>query len=351
MQQPPDNAVSDPTPRVSVIVVVFGEEPWLERCVRSILDSQGVSCDVVLVENGGSEATIADLEKLDRVTVIRPHRNTGFAGGCNIGVANSQGNLVALINPDAIAEPQSLKLLCDVAIQSDVGIATGSIRLADRPDSLNAAGTTITFTGLSWSAHFGEHFSVVPDTHNVAGASGAGLVINRSLWDEFGGFNEQFFAYYEDAELSIRTHRKGLKVVYVPEAIIVHRYEFSRNTSKFFLLERNRTITILTCFSSRHIAAIAPLLIPMELGLVAVSLRHGWFSEKMSSYWWIIRHIREIRARRKLVQDCATAPESEFLSLLSTSLSPGNLTEAHPPKIFEKVLSIYWAGARRLIEH
>ena len=331
-------------------MVVYGEEPWLERCVTSLLASQGVHSEVVLVENGGSESTIAELERSERVTVIRPGRNTGFAEGCNIGVTGCRSDLVALINPDAIVDPTALRLLCDVAVQPDVGIATGSIRLADRPDALNAAGTVITITGLSWSSHFGEPASVVPDAVNVAGASGAGLVVRRSLWEEFGGFNEHFFAYYEDAELSIRMHRRGLKVIYVPEAVIVHRYEFSRNSAKFFLLERNRAVTMLTCFSRRHLLAITPLLIPMELGLVALSLRHGWVSEKMRSYWWILRHLRDIRARRQLVQTLATAPESGFLELLSTSLSPGNLTEVHPPKIIETILNHYWSIARRFIE-
>jgi len=337
-------------PSVSVVVVVYGDEPWLERCVTSLLDSPGVISDVVLVENGGSESTIADLETIERVTVVRPRRNTGFAEGCNLGVAQSQSDLVALINPDAIVEPGALRFLCDIAIQPDVGIATGSIRLADRPDALNAAGTVITITGLSWSNRFGESASVVPSSINVAGASGTGLVLRRALWEEFGGFNEHFFAYYEDAELSIRMHRRGLKVMYVPEAIVRHRYEFSRNSAKFFLLERNRAVATLTCFSFRHLVAITPLLIPMELGLVALSIRHSWFKEKMRSYLWILRHLREIRERRSSVQVLMTAPESDFLDLLSTSLAPGNLTEIHPPKIIEKILDIYWTRARRFIE-
>jgi GT2 family glycosyltransferase len=241
-------------------------------------------------------------------------------------------------------------LLAAVTQDPLVGIATGSIRLADQPDNLNSAGTVITVTGLSWSSRFGEPADVINTQIEVAGASGAGLVLRRSLWDEFGGFNESFFAYYEDAELSIRTLRKGLKVLYVPEAVVIHRYEFSRNSAKFFLLERNRAVTTLTCFSARHLIAIAPLLLAMELGLVALSLRHGWFSEKMRSYWWILRNMRAIRDRRELVQALVTAPESDFLDLLSTSLSPGNLTEVHPPKIVEKILAAYWMLARRFIE-
>ncbi len=335
---------------VSVVVVVYGEEPWLERCVASLLASENVIADVVLVENGGSEAVIADLERGDRIQVVRPGRNTGFAEGCNIGVAQSHGDLIALINPDAIVEPDTLRLLCAAAQDPLVGIATGSIRLADQPDNLNSAGTVITVTGLSWSSHFGEPAHVIDTQIQVAGASGAGLVLRRSLWEEFGGFNESFFAYYEDAEISIRTHRKGLKVLYVPEAVVIHRYEFSRNSAKFFLLERNRAVTTLTCFSARHLVAIAPLLVVMELGLVALSIRHGWFSEKMRSYWWILRNMGNIRERRSLVQALATAPESDFLDLLSTSLTPGNLTEVHPPKFVEKLLAAYWVLARRFID-
>ena len=335
---------------VTVVVVVYGEEPWLERSIDAILGSVGVEVELVLVENGGSEAVIAAAEADPRVRVVRPGHNTGFAAGCNLGVAAGTAPMVALVNPDAIVEPDALRVLCATASEPHIGLATASIRLADRPDRLNCAGNLVTVTGISWADHFGAAADRFPVRFDVVGASGAGLAIRRSLWDELGGFNEWFFAYWEDTELSIRAIQRGWRVVYEPGAVIVHRYAFSRNPSKFFLLERNRSVTALTCFSRRHLAAIAPLSVAIEVGLLLMAIRQGWTREKVRAWRWLWTHRHDISSRRRAVQSAWTDDESRLLDLLSTSMSPQNMEDGDaPPAILGRVVGTYWRIARRWV--
>ena len=335
---------------MTVVVVVYGEEPWLERSIDAILGSVGVEVEVVLVENGGSESVIAAAESDVRVRVVRPGRNTGFAVGCNLGVAAGTAPMVALVNPDAIVEPDALRLLCATASEPGIGLATASIRLADRPDRLNCAGNLVTVTGISWADHFGAAADDFPERFDVVGASGAGLAIRRSLWDDLGGFNEWFFAYWEDTELSIRAIQRGWRVVYEPGAVIVHRYSFSRNPSKFFLLERNRSVTALTCFSRRHLMAIAPLSLAIEAGLLVMAVRQHWLGEKMRAWRWLWVHRRDIATRRREVQAAWSGDESRVLDLLSTSMSPRNLDAGDaPPAFLGRVVDLYWRSARRWV--
>lgn len=333
---------------VCAVIVVFGEEPWLERAVRAVLASTGVSVQVVLVENGGSEPTIAELELLDRVSVVRPYRNTGFAEGCNLGVAASTTPIIALINPDAIAEPQALAALAEVARRPDVGIASGSLRLASAPDRMNSAGNDISFLGLSWAGRFNEPASSFPDEFDIASASGAAMACTRELWNSLGGLEESFFAYFEDTEFSIRCWQSGLRVVFVPDAVVVHRYEFSRNVEKFFLLERNRLVTTLTCFDTRHLIGIAPLLLFMELALIGLAAKDHWLPQKFRAYRSVIGNRHVLRRRRNSVMQARTASPRRFGDLLTTHLSPGNLPGARPPAFVERGLAIYWRILRRI---
>ena len=65
------------------------------------------------------------------------------------------------------------------------------------------------------------------------------------MWDLLGGMDESYFMYHEDTDLSLRCHLAGLDVVYCPDAVATHAYEFSRNTGKMFYLERNRLLTVM----------------------------------------------------------------------------------------------------------
>ena len=335
-------------PDISAVIVVYGEEPWLERSVHAVLDSEGVSVEVVLVENGGSESTIAELERLDRVRVVRPQRNTGFAEGCNLGVAVATAAVIALINPDAIAEPRALAALGEMARRPDVGIASGSLRLASAPDRMNSAGNDINFLGLSWAGHFDEPAASFDEVVDVASASGAAMACTRELWDALGGLEDSFFAYFEDTEFSIRCWQRGLRVVFVPDAVVVHRYEFSRNLEKYFLLERNRLVTTLTCFDTRHLLGIAPLLVVMELALLALAAKEGWLPQKLRAYRAVLQDRHRIRRRRATVMAARTAAPNRFDDLLATHLSPGTLPGSRPPAIIERARALDWRTVRRI---
>jgi GT2 family glycosyltransferase len=337
------------TPQVSVVIVVFGEEPWLERSITAALGSSGVITEVVLVENGGSESTIERFESDARVVVVRPGRNTGFAEGCNLGVAASSAPFIALINPDAVVEPGAIGALLEVASRPEVGIATASLRLASAPDHMNSAGNEVNFLGLSWAGHFDEPASAFPTEFEVISASGASMMCRRELWDRLGGLPSAFFAYYEDTEFSLRVWQQDLSIVFVPDAIVVHRYEFSRNPEKFFLLERNRLVTTLTCFDRRHLMAILPLLFVMELGLIAMAAKDGWLRQKLRAYRAVVADRKMLRERRREVMRARTADSRRMLELFTVHLQPGNMPDAHPPAFVQKLLSLYWRSARRIM--
>ncbi|MEA2702425.1 MAG: hypothetical protein QOD63_370, partial [Actinomycetota bacterium] len=190
--------------RVSVVIPAFGDDPWLERAVRSVLESTGVEADAVVVDNGADPAAVARLAEVAGVTVVRPGTNLGFAGGCNAGAAVAAGDVVAFLNQDAVLDPGALRALAAVACRPDVGIATASIRLADDPDTLNSAGNPLHFLGFGWAGGYGEPAAAHDEACDVLAASGTGMALRAEVWAALGGFAEEYFAYLEDTELSLR---------------------------------------------------------------------------------------------------------------------------------------------------
>src|SRR5207247_2338559 len=133
-------------------------------------------------------------------------------------------------------------------------------------------------------------------------ASGAAFAIRRELWESLAGFDEHYFAFHEDVELSLRCWQRGLRCVYVPEAVVVHHYEFSRMHNKYFLIERNRLLVVATLFERRTLGLIAPAWLGMELATLVHAWVGGWAPQKLASWRWLARNLRWVRDRRRSLQ-------------------------------------------------
>jgi GT2 family glycosyltransferase len=337
------------TPTITAVILAYGAETWLEDAVRAALESEGACVDVVLVDNGCTSDAVARVKGLDGLHLITPGTNTGFAGGCIRGAAEATGDYLAFINSDAIVAPDALRRLAAVASEPGVGLAMGSIRLADAPDLMNTAGNPLHFTGMSWAGGFGEPASHHARRHPVMGGSGCCLMTRRKLWKEMGGFAEEYFAYHEDLELSLRTWQRGLSVEYVPDAVVIHHYEFSRNENKFYLIERNRAIMVFTTYGLRTLILLAPMLLLTELLMLAAALAGGWGRAKIRGWWWLWRHRGWLVSRRAAIQGQRRVADAVIFERVTHRLDPANATSPPGIGLLNTIMGTYWNAVRRLL--
>ena len=336
--------------RVSVVVLAYGDEPHLHGCVESLLSSTAVDVDVVLVDNGCSQqAVVEELAARDRVTLVRPTSNLGYAGGCNAGAAQAEGDVIAFVNSDAIAEPGAVAALAAAVRDESVGLATGSVRLADEPDLINAAGNPLNILGVAWAGHFREPAVEHDQPRPVTLVSGAAFACRRSTWLALGGFDAAYFAYHEDTELSVRCWQRGLSVCYAPDAVVRHYYEFSRNPRKLMLLERNRLLNLLVLWQSRTLLLLLPALVSFELAMLGLAAKQGWLGQKLTGYGWLWQHRDHVRSRRALVQRERVVPDRELARLLTPSITAANFELPAAIRAVNAVLAAYWSVVRRLL--
>jgi GT2 family glycosyltransferase len=336
--------------RVTAVVLAYGSEPWLDACLASLLDSRGVEVDVVLVDNGCTDLAAVDRAAAqDHVVLVRPAENLGYAGGCDVGADHAAGDVIAFVNSDAVVVPGALAALATTLEDRSVGLVTASIRLADDPAVLNTAGNPVHVTGLSWAGHHGEPAERWNEPRDVASVSGAAFAVRRDLWRQVGGFDPTWFAYNEDADLSLRVWQRGLRVRYCPDAVVVHHYEFSRNPDKSYLLERNRLLNVLTLYAARTLVLLAPVLVVFELMLVALAARQGWLAEKWAGYRWIAAHHRWVRERRREVQAARVVSDRVVAEVLTSRLDPGNVALPGGVGIVNALVTAYWWLARRML--
>lgn len=338
-------------PRVAVVMLAYGPEPYLDDAVDAVLASTGVEVDLVLVDNGAVGDAVARLRARDddRVRVLVPGRNLGFTGGVNLGVAQTTAPLVALVNSDAVVQPSALAELVRALDDPAVGLVSGLVRLADEPALVNTVGNPVHLLGLSWAGHMGEPTDDHQEPADVASVTGATMAVRRSVWDDLGGFPEEYFAYLEDLELSWRAWQRGLRVRYVPTAVSDHHYEFSRSPLKMYLVDRNRLIFVLTCYAPRTLALLALPLLAFDVALLAVALAQGWGRQWWRARVWVLGHVGWLRARRRAVQSARLVPDSALVDLWTDRFDPTQLALPPGGRAIEKVLQVYWRLVRRAV--
>ena len=210
---------------IAVVVPNWNGLTFLRDCVPS-LSRQSQPHDLIVVDNGSMDGSCTWLrDNHPEATVVALRRNHGFAGGANRGIElalRRNAEYVALLNNDAVADPGWLhSLLVAAEAHPEAGVITGKL--------LNADGTRIDSTGnlySTWGFPFprgrDEDAGSYPTAGYVFAASGGASLYRSAALREIGLFDERFFAYYEDVDLSFRSQLAGWKVWYTPSAIARH---------------------------------------------------------------------------------------------------------------------------------
>ncbi len=335
--------------RVSAVVVAYRSGEALTRCLASLLAARGV-LEILVVDNGGGGAEIEAARGLAGVRVVEANENLGYGAGCNAGGAEARGNVLLFLNADTEVDPAAPAALAAALGDSEIGVVAPRILLADDPERLNADGNVVHVTGLAWPGRWGEPAEPAGELHDVPYASGAALALRAETFRELGGFAPELFLYQEDLELSWRARLAGYRVVVEPAATVRHAYAYdSLDPQKHYWLERNRLVWILSAYSGRLLALLAPLLLATEVGVVVLARRDGWWREKRRGWVWLLRNRSTVARLRRRTQALRQISDGEAAGFLTDRLDPPMREVPSAATSLEPLLRAYWAVARRLL--
>src|SRR5919202_4189455 len=198
--------------RASVVVVSFNSLRYLPACLNSIQAELGAEDELIVVDNGSSDGSAEFVELgYPAVRMIRS-ANTGYAGGNNLGAAAAQGDFLVFLNPDTILWQGALAaLLAPLAEPGNIALTTACLVYMGRPDVVNACGNTMHYTGLTYCRGAGRQRALYQASTEVDAASGAAFAVRRTVFEGLGGFDEHFFMYVEDSDLSWHARRAGYR--------------------------------------------------------------------------------------------------------------------------------------------
>lgn len=251
-------------PLVSVVVVTLNNSDLLKKCLESIEAQSYKNIELIVVDNGSSE-NIKSLLEWDFVDVvyIRLDKNHGFAGGNNVGIKKAKGDYVALINNDAVASPAWIESMVTVA-EADpvVGQVASIIKDGDNTDILDSMGLGVAFDGMSKQARCGEDVPDMKLPEEALMPSGCACMFRSSALKKVGLFDEDFFAYCEDADLGLRLRFAGWKAVTAPGGVVTHYHSMTTgrySIKKVFFVERNHFWVAVKNFPLILLPLVAPV--------------------------------------------------------------------------------------------
>jgi GT2 family glycosyltransferase len=288
--------------------------------------------------------------------VLENRRNLGFSGGNNVGIrlALERGaEFVYLLNPDTEVAPGFLVEAVAVArAEPRAGAVQSLLLLASERDRVNTAGNAMHFLGLGHVTRYREPASSVSgEPAEIAFASGAAVLYRAAALREVGLLDEELFLYHEDFDLGWRLRLGGYTALLAPRSIVFHKYEFSRNPEKFYLLERNRALVLLKNLRLRNLLVLAPALAAAELGLTAVALRGGWLRQKARAWGYLARPKawRQVREGRRQQRAIRRVPDSEIARVMSSEVVFEGLAGAWLEKFANPAMRLTWRALRPLV--
>ena len=241
-------------PRVSVIIPNLNGEKLLSSCLEALKHSTYKNFEVILVDNGSSDHSIAVAKSIiPDIKIISLNSNQGFSGAVQQGINQSHSPYIALLNNDALPESSWLQTMLE-AIESDSRIGMVACRILNNDGTeIDSLGLGAARNGMAILIGYGKPINWKSPYPEPFGPSGAAGIYRREMLNQFGGFPERYFCYYEDLWVAWQGRCRGWHCVLADTAIVRHLGQatsFQGWKNRNYWTTLNRWRTIISCWNS-----------------------------------------------------------------------------------------------------
>ncbi|NJE25872.1 glycosyltransferase family 2 protein [Thermococcus sp. MV5] len=326
--------------KASVIIVTYNHKGYMKECLNSVLANNPL--EVIIVDNGSTDGTSEFIEKeFPQVKLIKSPRNLGYGGGNNLGVKHAKGEYVVILNPDTKVKENWLEELLKPLEKEEKLITTPKILTYDG-SRINTCGNIDHFTGLTFTRGLNESPRKFNEFEYLSGLSGACFAMRRKDYLEFGGFDEDFLTYMEDAEFSWRAHAKGFKILYVPTSIVYHDYELKVPPKKIYHLEKGRYIILRKYLTWKELLLILPSLLATETLTWGYSILNGISGVKFK--------IRGLKDGITIKVEKINCDRKKLLKSLDWRIPEEQLSYSTIDRMVKKIVNfIYWINYKVIV--
>jgi len=297
------------TPLVSIIIVNFCGRELLKQCLNSLVQTEYSNYEIIVVDNNSNDGSQEFLKKnYPNIQVINLNKNYGFAIPNNVAAKVSKGKHLVFLNNDTIVTPTWLTELVNV-LEQDKKIVIAQSLLLKSDGGVDSSGDFIDKWGSAYS-----DLIIPTKLRYILSARGACMIIRKDVFLDLGGFDESYFASFEDVELGWKAWLWGYKAVVVPSSIVYHlggrTIQRISKTIAFHSVKNSLTLRLTNLDSYDSIKGIFVITIIVLAGKLfgksivkKMDQRYSLpsFSILIKAGFWVFKNIPQIRKKRKLL--------------------------------------------------
>ena len=309
---------------ISVIIPVFGDLYSIEQCLESLPAESGRNLQVLLVDDG-SPRPVA--EKLD-LPGIRWHRletNHGPGHAINRGLEETAGCWVVVLNSDVLICPGCLDRLIDALEERpEYDFAVAKILQANEPFAVDSTGDGMLLGGAAYRiGHDEVDGRVMSLPRPILSATTTASAYRRTVLEDVGGFDEDFFGFMEDLDLSLRARLRGYRGLYVPSAVVYHQgsatFEARGKKEIFRLITRNQIWVVAKNYPASVLLRALPRIIVFQTLWMSLMLSRGLLKACLRGFWEAFRGLPRMLRKRRQIQRSRSITPREFWEMLKHS--------------------------------
>lgn len=299
-------------PAVTVVVVNYNGGDYLRGCLRSLAQQTFTDFETILIDNASSDGSLEKIiDPPARLTILKQATNLGFAAANNLGARAGRGKWLALLNPDAEAEPGWLAALMQAAADHPDHRLVASLQISlHDPSKLDGAGDCYLAWGYAWRGGFGHSVAATPKAGECFAPCGAAALYPRDAFLDAGGFDERYFCYHEDVDIGFRLRLLGERCQFAPQAVVRHAGSaLTGRASRFSVFHgvRNGVWTWVKNMPEVMLPLTAPVWAIGAIALLVRGAARGVFGTTVDGFIAGLRHLgpalaarRDLAKRRKV---------------------------------------------------
>jgi GT2 family glycosyltransferase len=334
--------------RASIIIVTFNSISLIPHCLDALLATIERNDEVLVVDNNSTDGT-ADLirDRYPTVRLARLQTNVGFAAGCNHGARLATGACLLFLNPDTQPQPGSVSALVEHVQQNPNVLATAKLLSTQAPGRVDTFGNDIHLSGVTTRHLWGKDAQTISQDVELTAISGACFAIASAAFQTLGGFDERFFLYYEDIDLSLRARYAGYRCIGIASACVLHEAHPVFSAAKARYLERGRWWTLLKVCRLRTLIALLPTLLLAEGMTCAWAVREGppFVLAKLLAWIDVLSWLPQLPAARARTAPRLCLSDREIWGVHSPTVS---LAQVDGPRRAEQMLGLLFRLSRSI---